>query len=155
MIASVRELLKSWGVMHWAVLLLVTALCVHKVYKRQVTRLQQASMENVTFLEKDIKDYNTMAEKLGLMEELPPVRSQWIYVEAIAKEFGVPVKREGTEGNGYYKGPLTSWDGGISGSTGAVLVAVKAFQQTVPTYLHTLTINGDTATVKFSVLGGN
>lgn len=154
MILKIRDFVSSWGLMHWMIVVVVFSLCTHKVYKRQVIRIQQASTENVTYLEKDIQEFNTMAERLGQMEELPPVRAQWAYVVAIAEEFGVTLKRENTSGRGLYRGPLSSWGGGVSGQTGAVLVAINSFQQTVPTYLHGLTINGDSATVKFSVLGG-
>ena len=103
---------------------------------------------------KDIKKFNTLAERLGQMEELPPVKAQWKYIVAIAKEFGVTLKRQSITGDGYYSGLLASWDGEISGTTGAVLVVGNLFQETVPTYLHEVAINADRASLKFSVLGG-
>ncbi|OUS27840.1 hypothetical protein A9Q99_13860 [Gammaproteobacteria bacterium 45_16_T64] len=149
-----KKILNSWGVMQWAIILVVLVLCSHKVFKRQSTRIQQASQENVAFLEQDIQEFNSMAERLGQMEELPPVRSQWAYVSAIADEFGVILSRKDGGRGEYYKGPLASWDGSISGSPGTVLVTADAFQQTVPTFLYELSISKGKATLNFAVLGG-
>ncbi len=154
MTLDLKNFWKTWGVAQWVIVAVVLALVSHKVYQRQNVRLHQASMENVAVLESDIQQFNSMAERLGQMEELPPVRSQWDYVKAIADEFGVDIQRGSVAGGGFYKGPLSSWDGTLSGDTGAVLVAINAFQQTVPTYLHELTLGGGTAQVTFSVLGG-
>ena len=154
MIAKIKMITASWGAAQWVVIAVVVALCVHKVYKRQSTRLHQASFENVTFLERDIQEYNSMAERLGQMEQLPPVKDQWVYISAIAEEFGVKLSRESTSGRGYYRGPLESWNGTITGATGGVLVTAGAFQQTVPTYLHDISVDGDTASVRFAALGG-
>ena len=151
----VKGFWRSWGAVHWVLVVAVVILASQKVYKRQEVRVKNSSLANVEIVEEDIKKFNTLAERLGQMEELPPVKAQWQYIVAIANEFGVKLKRQSITGDGYYSGPLASWDGEVSGATGAVLVVGNLFQETVPTYLYEIAINADRASLKFSVLGGN
>ncbi|PCJ34056.1 MAG: hypothetical protein COA99_15000 [Moraxellaceae bacterium] len=148
------EFLNHWEWSHWVVLALVLIISVNLVYERQVTRLNQMASTNVDVIENDIKQFNTQAERLGQMEVLPPVRSQWGYVTAIADQYGVEIKLVSTENSSAsYDGPLASWTADLEGFPGAVLVAAKDIQAAVPVYLYDLSLKESNATVRFSVLG--
>lgn len=141
----------GWGWLHWLVLAVVCVIAVNEVYSRQIARVQQVDVSKIDVLEKDIHQYNTMAERLATMEVLPPVKDQWDYIVAIAKKYGVEMKFSSDDTP--YAGPLEAWGGSVSGRTGPVLVVAKEFQETVPTYLYGFTVDGKSASFKFAVLG--
>ena len=141
----------GWGWLHWLVLLVVAVIAGNEILERQSQRIRHVDASKIEVIEEDIHQYNTMAERLATMEVLPPVKEQWNYVVAIAKKYGVEMGYSG--GDTPYSGPLESWGGRVSGSTGPVLVVAKEFQETVPTYLYGFSINGNSASFEFAVLG--
>ena len=146
--------LSQWEWTHWLVLTVVLVLSINQVYKRQANRIQIAMFSNVEVIEEDIKAYNTQAERLGQMEVLPPVRSQWGYVTAITDQYGVELSLVSDKNvKGAYNGPLASWTADLKGAAGAVLVAAKEIQAAVPTYLFDITLKDNEAIFRLSVLG--
>ncbi|OUS03187.1 hypothetical protein A9Q81_07290 [Gammaproteobacteria bacterium 42_54_T18] len=146
--------LSQWEWAHWLVLAVVLMLSVNQVYKRQANRIQAEEFSNVDVIEEDIKAYNTQAERLAQLEVLPPVRSQWSYVTAITDQYGVDLSLVSDKNvQGSYNGPLASWTADLKGTVGAVLVAAKEIQAAVPAYLYDITLKGNDATIRLSVLG--
>ena len=141
----------GWGWLHWLVLAVVVVIAASEIVERQSQRVRTVDASKIDVIEEDIHEYNTMAERLATMEVLPPVKEQWNYVVAIAKKYGVDMQY--SSGDTPYNGPLESWGGRVSGSTGPVLVVAKEFQETVPTYLYGFNITGNTASFEFAVLG--
>lgn len=141
----------GWNLAHWAVFGVILFVSITEVYDRQLERLAMAKTSQIEVIEEDITQYNTMAERLATLEVLPPVKEQWDYVVAIAKKYGVKMSYQ--PGSSKYRGPLESWGGRVSGSTGPVLVVAKELQETVPTYLYDFNINAGKASFEFAVLG--
>ncbi len=150
---------KAWTWMHWLVIALVLVISVKEVYGRQVQRLKQIDQQQVSVIEEDIQEYNTMAERLAQLEVLPPVKKQWDFVTAITGKYGVQLKVLGVNTPGsqqrgkMYEGPLAAWNAELVGSTISVLVAAQEIQNTVPTYLYQFSIRQGEATLGISVLG--
>lgn len=151
---------KSWTWIHWTAIGVVLALSVKEVYMRQDQRLKKLDKQKVEVIEEDIQEYNTMAERLGQLEVLPPVKKQWDFVPAIATKYGVEVKVLGTSaGSGksmkskMYDGPLAAWNAELVGSTISVLVAAQEIQKTVPTYLYQFSVKNGEAKIGLSVIG--
>ncbi|MCG8315743.1 MAG: hypothetical protein MI976_21245 [Pseudomonadales bacterium] len=141
----------GWGWLHWLLIGVVIFICTNEIYQRQSLRIKKVDVQKIDVIEKDIKEYNTMAERLAGLDMLPPVRDQWSYALAIAKRYGVDLKYQANADK--YRGPLEAWGGRVSGSTGAVLVVAKEIQETVPTYLYEFNLRGGTASFEFAVLG--
>lgn len=148
-----RGFWKHWTWLHWLVMLAVLVLAVKKVYDNQINRLASLESDQVDVIEENIQEYNTMAERLGQLEVLPPVENQWQYIPAIAGRFGVELKVLESGGDQMYQGPLAAWNGEISGKVGAVLVAALEIQKTVPAFLYQVNIKDGTARLAFSIIG--
>lgn len=142
---------KKWSWVHYALLLATLVMTGTEVYDRHIERTRPVEKVDITTLDEDIQEFNTMAEQLAQMEELPPVVQQWDYAKAVIKNYKLEMQI--TKGKTEYKGPLAAWGGSLSGHTGQVLAAAKRIQETVPTYLHSFSVNGNTARITFSVLG--
>lgn len=152
--ATGRGFWKNWSLLHWIMVALILLMAVNEVYQRQINRLAMLDRTQIEVVEVDIEEFKTQAERLGQLEVLPPVRNQWNFTAAIARQYGVTIH---TLGHGFregmYDGPLMAWHGELQGPITAVLVAAREIQKTVPTYLYKLTVNGGNATIAFSVLG--
>jgi hypothetical protein len=151
---STKVFWKSWSWLQWVVILLALIIAVKEVYQRQVKRLAQLDRAQIEVVEEDIEEFKTQAERLAQLEVLPPVRSQWNFVSAIARKYGVTLHTLGSGPRpGMYDGPLVAWHGELKGSVTASLVAAQEIQKAVPTYLYKFSASGGSATVAFSVLG--
>lgn len=149
-----RVFWKNWSLLQWAVLGLTLVIAVKEVYQRQVKRLAQLDSAQIEIVEGDIEEFKTQAERLAQLEVLPPVRSQWHFVSAITRKYGVTLHTLGSGPRpGMYDGPLMAWHGELKGSVTAALVAAQEIQKTVPAYLYTFSASGGSATIAFSVLG--
>lgn len=145
---------KSWSWVQWLAIVVVLVIAVKEVYQRQADRLMTLDARQIKVLEEDIQEYNTQAERLAQLEQLPPVKNQWTFVTAIAQKYGVKINILGSGARpDMYGGPLAAWHGELQGNVTAALVAAKEIQKAVPAYLYRISASKGTATIGFSVLG--
>lgn len=146
----------GWRWQHWLLIILVLSVAGYEMVDRQFKRLQTYNNTSLDHIERSIAEYNTLAEQLASMEKLPPVKTQWNYVSAIANTYGVNMKLQGKKGaSNYYTGPLDAWNGNLDGYVTAVLVTARKMQQTVPVHFYGFNIANEKMTLSFSVLGSS
>lgn len=149
-----KKAIKTWKWTHYSLVAVVALITIMEVYQSYQNRLLSVREINIANIEEDIQEFNTMAEQLAQLEELPDVAEQWAYAVAVSNIFNLTLTPTSNH-QSTYSGPLASWSGRIAGPTGQVLAAAKRIQETVPAYLYDFDINGNRASIILSVLGSD
>lgn len=153
---SKPRIFAGWQWQHWLLIVLVLSVAGYELVDRQLKRLQVHNNTSLDHIERSIAEYNTLAEQLASMEKLPPVKTQWNYVSAIANTYGVNMNLRGKKGaSEFYTGPLDAWNGTLEGYLTSVLVTARKMQQTVPVHFYGFSVANEKMTLSFSVLGSS